>query len=99
MSIMKQKLDGLRAQLAMALSSNTPSKMQIALLKAEIKKLEEITCRKCGGEMKPGKAIEQTYTGTPDFVGDAHPVTVSPGGKGRLIDCKKCERCGWSTTK
>jgi capsule polysaccharide export protein KpsE/RkpR len=36
----QQQLDGLRAQLAMALSSNEPSKMQIAMLRAQIEKLE-----------------------------------------------------------
>lgn len=55
-------------------------------------------CKKCGGAMKPGKAIEQTWTGTPDFYGDARAVTMSPGGMGKLIDCMKCEDCGWSIT-
>lgn len=45
--------------------------------------------------MKPGKAIEQTYTGIPDFIG-GDVVTMSPGGPGRLIDCLKCVKCGWS---
>jgi len=53
-------------------------------------------CKKCGGEMSPGQAIEQTYTGTPDFPGDAYPVTMSPGGPGKLIECSKCKACGWS---
>ena len=48
--------------------------------------------------MKPGKAIEQTYTGIPDFIG-GDVVTMSPGGPGRLIDCMKCVECGWSVTK
>lgn len=46
--------------------------------------------------MKEGKAIEQTYTGIPDFIGDDHICTVSPGGPGKLIKCLKCEDCGWS---
>lgn len=58
-------------------------------------KLED-TCRKCGGAMKPGKAIAQTWTGSPDFPGDNHCVTLSPGGAGKLIDCIKCEKCGHS---
>ena len=59
--------------------------------------MEEIRrCDKCGGEMKPGKAIAQTWTGTPDFHGDKHCVTVSPGGPGKLVDCMKCVNCGWS---
>lgn len=55
-------------------------------------------CKRCNGEMKPGKAIEQTYTGIPDFIG-GDVVTMSPGGPGRLIDCLKCSKCGWSVTK
>ena len=54
-------------------------------------------CKRCNGEMKPGKAIEQTYTGIPDFIG-GDVVTMSPGGPGRLIDCMKCVECGWSVT-
>lgn len=52
-------------------------------------------CRRCGGQMKPGIALEQTYTGRPDFPG-GEAVTMSAGGPGRLIDCMKCEKCGWS---
>jgi hypothetical protein len=52
-------------------------------------------CKKCGGEMNPGKAIAQTYTGTKDM---GEVCTMSPGGKGKLIDCQKCSKCGWSTT-
>lgn len=52
-------------------------------------------CRKCGGQMKPGKAIQQTYTGMPDFLNGA-VVTLSAGGPGRLVDCDKCEKCGYS---
>lgn len=56
-------------------------------------------CRKCGGAMRPGVAIEQTYSaGAPDFPGDTHGVTMSPAGPGQLIDCSKCEACGWSVT-
>lgn len=54
-------------------------------------------CKKCGGEMKPGQAIDQTWTGTPDFAG-GEIVTMSPGGHGNLIDCMKCLNCGWSVT-
>lgn len=57
------------------------------------------TCRKCGGEMKPRKDIENTYTGIPDFPGDSEPVTVSPGGPGKLVDVNKCVECGWSVSK
>lgn len=55
-------------------------------------------CKKCSGAMKPGKAISQTFTGVPDFPGDDYCATISPGGSGKLIDCMKCELCGWSVT-
>lgn len=54
-------------------------------------------CRKCGGAMKPGQALEDTFTGTPDFPG-GEVVTMSPGGPGRLVPALKCEICGWSIT-
>lgn len=54
-------------------------------------------CRKCGGQMKPGKAIAQTFTGTPEWPG-AEAVTMSAGGPGKLVDCEKCEDCGHSVT-
>lgn len=54
-------------------------------------------CKKCGGEMRDGQAIQQTFTGIEDFHG-AEIVTMSPGGPGRLIDCKKCADCGWSVS-
>lgn len=59
--------------------------------------LAERHCRKCNGLMQPSKAIDQTYTGSPDFIGGA-VVTMSPGGPGRLVDCMKCEACGWSVS-
>lgn len=59
----------------------------------------ENRCKKCGGIMRDGIAMGQTWSaGTPDFPGDNSCVTVSPGGPGRLIDCMKCEACGWSMT-
>lgn len=48
-------------------------------------------CRKCGGAMKPGKAMGQT-------VECSDEGTCSPAGPGKLIDCMKCEVCGWSVT-
>lgn len=54
-------------------------------------------CPRCGGEMKPGKALLQTSSGSPDFVG-GDVVTHSPGGPGRLTDCLKCCQCGHSLT-
>lgn len=55
-------------------------------------------CKKCEGDMQPGIAMGQTLTGMPDFPGDRHATTVSPGGPGKLIDCMKCTACGWSVT-
>lgn len=55
-------------------------------------------CRKCGGEMQPGQAIAQTYTGHADFIG-GEAVTLSPGGPGKLVECSKCSACGWSVEK
>lgn len=61
---------------------------------------DPITCPKCGTRMAPGKALVQTFTpGTPDFPGDEMASTFSAGGTGRMIDCHKCEGCGWSVTK
>lgn len=36
-------------------------------------------CRKCAGQMRTGKAIEQAFTGSPDFVGGSI-VTMFNGG-------------------
>ena len=47
--------------------------------------------------MLPGFALEQTWTGTPDFPGH-EVVTVSPGGPGRMVPCLKCNQCGHSET-
>lgn len=54
-------------------------------------------CKRCGEELKPSIAIEQTFSGSPDFAGVAI-VTMSPGGPGRLIGCMKCSACGWSVS-
>lgn len=55
-------------------------------------------CRRCGSPMRPGIAMGQTYTGIPDFPGDTHATTFSPGGPGVLVPCSKCATCGWSVT-
>lgn len=56
-------------------------------------------CRKCGGAMRPSKAMGQTFSaGLPDFPGDKVGTTISPAGPGKLIDCLKCESCGWSVS-
>lgn len=52
-------------------------------------KLSAAPCRKCGGEMRAGQAMQSTITGD---------VTVSVGGPGVLIPCLKCKACGWSVT-
>ena len=56
----------------------------------------ESNCTRCGGEMKPGQALESTLVGEPDDIGGC--VTVSPGGPGKLVPCMKCAECGWSVT-
>jgi ribosomal protein L37E len=60
-------------------------------------KLAQI-CRRCGSAMHPGIAMGQTYTGIPDFPGDTHATTFSPGGPGVVVQCSKCTACGWSVT-
>lgn len=56
-------------------------------------------CKKCDSEMKEGKALIDNLDGMPDFIGDDHVYTVSPDGTAELVDCLKCEKCGWSMTK
>lgn len=46
-------------------------------------------CKKCGGVMKPGIAMQSTTDCSTEG-------TCSPGGPGRLITCLKCSACGWS---
>lgn len=59
----------------------------------------QASCRKCGGTMQLCHAIAQTYTsGAPDDLGATDGQTMSAGGPGVLIDCRKCEDCGWSVT-
>lgn len=48
--------------------------------------------------MQPGIAMAQTYTGSPDDLG-GDIITMSVGGPGLVIKCKKCTGCGWSVTK
>lgn len=56
-------------------------------------------CKRCGGIMRQGIAMGQTWSaGIPDFPGQDACITMSPGGPGRVIDCMKCEACGWSQT-
>lgn len=60
-------------------------------------------CRKCGGAMHPSKALmpaglvpmlrpgEQPAIRNQDYI-----YTTNSTG---MVDCLKCERCGWSITK
>lgn len=59
----------------------------------------KIKCKKpnCSGSMQPGKAIQETFTGSSDFPG-GEVITLSAGGPGKLIDCLKCNVCGYSVT-
>lgn len=52
-------------------------------------------CPRCQVEMQLGKAIEQTWAGTPEWEGD-EICTLSPAGPGKLVDCLKCPQCGYS---
>lgn len=62
--------------------------------------LDSDKCRHCGGAMRPdGEALEDILNGIPDFPGDKQGVTVSPSGKAKLVECSKCEKCGWSVNK
>jgi len=55
-------------------------------------------CKRCGCEMKPGKAIVNRATGYDDFPGVV--ATMSPGPRhSKLIDCMKCASCGWSVSE
>jgi len=53
-------------------------------------------CNRCGGEMRPGQAIAQTFAGSPDLGGEV--CTMSQGGTGKLIECSKCTSYGWSVS-
>jgi hypothetical protein len=56
-------------------------------------------CPKCKTEMRPGKAIQQTWTpGAADFIGDKTICTWSAGGPGKLVNCMKCHECGFSVS-
>jgi predicted nucleic-acid-binding Zn-ribbon protein len=60
---------------------------------------EQLTCRKCGGEMHEGQALENTVSrGMPDFEGsnDKEGQTFSFSGEARMIKVLKCKDCGYS---
>lgn len=52
-------------------------------------------CPRCRGEMLPGIALETTWVGSPDDLG-GDLMTMNPGGPGRMVDCVKCQSCGFS---
>ena len=56
-------------------------------------------CQRCDGDMKPSKALLETCViGILDFPGsdDMRGQTMSAGGPGKLVDCLKCCKCGYS---
>lgn len=72
-----------------------------APLSTSSERLNRFKCKKCGGAMKASKAIQNTVVASPDFPGDTgkeRGCTLNYGGPGKLIDCLKCEKCGWSVT-
>lgn len=57
----------------------------------------DTSCRKCEGKMLHGVALENTTTGSPDFIG-GDVVTMSASGLAQMVDCLKCEWCGHSVS-
>ena len=57
----------------------------------------DTSCRKCGGKMLHGVALENTMIGSPDFIG-GDVVTMSASGLAQMVDCLKCEWCGHSVS-
>jgi hypothetical protein len=55
-------------------------------------------CKKCGGEGKPSKALNNTIVYYDDFGKDAgsRGTTGSRQGTAQLVDCIKCKSCGHS---
>lgn len=58
-------------------------------------------CKKCNVPMKTGMALQNGFTGSPDFMGDQSGVmTISADPrKVAVVDCWKCPVCGKSLTK
>lgn len=52
---------------------------------------------RCNGDMLPGVAMGQTFTGIGDFQG-REVVTLNPGGPGVIVQCIKCTACGHSVS-
>lgn len=55
-------------------------------------------CKRCGGTMLRGHALQNTLTGYPDFTGSDSVVTVSRTGPAQVVPCLKCQRCGYSVS-
>ena len=48
--------------------------------------------------MKKGIALQEGYSGVPDFIGSKEVVTISLSGQSVLINVWKCPKCGASKT-
>ena len=56
-------------------------------------------CRKCGGEMKAGMALQNKFSGLPDFPDDTSAATISRSGPPKMVNVYKCIKCGHSFEK
>ena len=57
-------------------------------------------CRRCHVNMKPGTALENGVSGTPDFSGDKDACTLYlDPAKVSVVNCWKCPKCGHSISK
>jgi hypothetical protein len=55
-----------------------------------------LPCKRCGGQMVRGHALQNTLSGSPDFPGGDQLVTLSRTGPAQVVPCLKCVRCGYS---
>ena len=93
LEVLRAVSDGLIRQDIHGVFSVTPAGL------AALAEWEAAACPKCGGTMRPGIAMGQTYTaGTPDFGPDGEVRTFSAGGPGEVVQVRKCTKCGHSTT-
>lgn len=56
-------------------------------------------CVKCSKEMLPGKELENSLSGIPDFIGDDFVCTVSRTGPVQWVKVFKCPECGYTITR
>jgi len=61
-----------------------------------MKKHYKYICSRCGGDMKPGIALQDIIGGAPDFGPNDIVCTMSPTGMAIIINCLKCINCGHS---